>query len=117
MSDLGKTKIGTPDQESSAKHSQKIKCFQRWLVSIFLKNLQKTEQHGLPNVTVLWQMWGKPTKNFRLKDIINVTIRQRFKNETDCFFLKDLQKTEWHNSINGTIFYDDVGKNNIGMLD
>jgi hypothetical protein len=53
MSDLGKTKIGTPDQESSAKHSQKIKCFQRWLVSIFLKNLQKTEQHGLPNVTVL----------------------------------------------------------------
>jgi hypothetical protein len=54
MTDVGKTKIGTPDQESSVKHSQNMKCFQKWLVSI-LKDLRKKQNniiHSLGTVCV-----------------------------------------------------------------
>jgi hypothetical protein len=34
MTDVGKTKIGTPDQESK-NNSQKNKMLQKWLVSFF----------------------------------------------------------------------------------
>ncbi len=57
-------------------------------------------------------MWEEQHWNVRLKDI-DVTLKQRFKNEAFCVFAMFL----WHCSFYVTVFMTDVGNTNIVIPD
>ncbi len=62
MTDLGKTKIGAADQESSVKHSQKNQMLSKVACFYFSKGLAKNRLTIFTyGYCFLWQMWGKPT--------------------------------------------------------